>query len=178
MALWMGVLHASSNHLPSFSDYPAKAVYSGKAAPIVLNSEDVKMFRSRLRESAKTPTNFAGDYVLVLFGCGGDCLYGAAVSKRTGKVAFLPGSVCCWYGEGSKILYERSSRLLIANGLIDEGDVYANHYYEFTGQEFKFIRSVRRDKSADQEAEYEEICGKSIPGEHQECTTRKVVRSR
>lgn len=175
--LWIGASHANNTRVPTFSDYPVKAVYSGKAATVVLDSEDAKMFRTRLREGIKRPTNFAGEHVLVLFGCGTSCLSGAVVSRRTGQVVlFLPGgSVCCWYGEGSPVLYERDSRLLITNGLIDEGEVYASRYYEFTGREFKLIRTVRRDKKADQEAEYEEVCGKSIPGEHDECTTRKVV---
>jgi hypothetical protein len=35
-------------------------------------------------------TNYAGIHVLVLWGCGTECIAGAAVNGLTGRVVFLP----------------------------------------------------------------------------------------
>lgn len=138
-------------NLLDFKQYPVKATYTGKPAKLVLDTPDAKMFRTRLRQTQDRPADFAGEYVLSLFGCGADCVMGAAVSKRTGHVVFLPGSVCCWYGEGdeaSKLEFRLDSRLLIARGHVNEGDEYGTYYYEFTGSKFKQVHFVKADIEA------------------------------
>lgn len=127
---------------PNFKDYPAKATYSGSPAKVILDTHDAKQFRTRLRQAAKQPADFAGDNVLALWGCGTTCVYGAAVNLRTGHVVPLPGSICCSGDEEERLQYHKGSRLLIAYGRIDEGEPYGKHYYEFTGHEFKHIRTI------------------------------------
>lgn len=145
---WSSLGHTQESAAPDFKHYPATAAYSGKPAALKLTSPDAKMFRTRLREGAAQPTNFAGDQVLVLFGCGTGCVYGAAVSHKTGRVVFLPGSVCCWYGEDDMLQYRPDSRLLIASGNINEGNQYGHFYYEFNGREFKLVHTELVDKNA------------------------------
>lgn len=127
---------------PDFKDYPVKEAYAGKPAGVVLDTPEARQFRTRLREAAKRPADFAGENVLVLWGCGTSCEHGAAVNLRTGRVVFLPGSVCCNGDEEDRIQYRKDSRLWVAYGLIDEGEQYGKHYYEFTGRKFKLIRTV------------------------------------
>jgi len=133
--------HLESN-LPDFKQYPARATFTGKPAKVVLDTPEAKQFRTRLREAAKRPADFAGEYVLAGWGCGTSCEQGAAVNLRTGHVVFLPGSVCCNGDEEERTQYRKDSRLWIAYGRVNEGDPYGRHYYEFTGREFKLVRTV------------------------------------
>lgn len=144
---------AKENPAPAFKDYPASAVYSGKPAKVVLDTPMAKMFRTRLGNAATRPADFAGEYVLALFGCGTDCVYGAAVSLKTGRVTPLPGSVGGWYGEdeeADKLEYRLDSHLLIARGRVDEAGGYGSFYYFFNGQEFKLVRFIPADYKAHQ----------------------------
>ncbi|MHB1143708.1 MAG: S1C family serine protease [Thiobacillus sp.] len=127
---------------PDFKDYPAKATFSGSPAKVILDTQDAKQFRTRLRQAAKQPADFAGDNVLALWGCGTTCVFGAAVNLRTGHVVPLPGSICCSGDEEERLQYHKGSRLLIAYGRINEGEPYGKHYYEFTGLEFRHIRTI------------------------------------
>ena len=127
---------------PQFQDYFVKNSYTGKPAKVVLSTEETRMFRTRLRAASKESVNFSGEYVITTWGCGTSCMHGAAVSLRTGHVVFLPGTVCCWYGDGDNIMYRTNSRLFIAAGLINEACEHGAHFYEFTGREFKHIKTI------------------------------------
>lgn len=133
---------AQQSTVPQFKDYPATQRYQGKAAKVILDDSAKQTFRTRLRQAAQQPADFAGDYVLAVWGCGADCLMGAAVNRQSGQVIFLPGSVCCWWGEGDKLTYRHDSRLLVAAGIINEQGQYGAHFYEFTGRAFRLIRTI------------------------------------
>jgi hypothetical protein len=119
---------AKGHRIPYFEDYPAKPMFTGKPAKIVLETQDAKNYRTRLREAMKEPADFAGEYVLAHWGCGTSCAHGAVVSLRTGHVVFLPGTVCCWYGDDNNTEYRKDSRLLILRGRINEGEPYGKHF--------------------------------------------------
>ncbi|WP_428087969.1 hypothetical protein [Candidatus Thioglobus sp.] len=127
---------------PQLQEYSVRPIYKGKVADVVLSNSEKRLFRTRLRATTKKPVNFAGEYVLTLWGCGANCLLGAAVSQKTGYVVFLPASVCCWHESSDRLTYQANSRLLIAKGILNESSEYGAHFYEFTGQEFKLIKSV------------------------------------
>ncbi len=128
---------------PQFADYSSLGqVYKGKPAPVVLRSQDDRYFRTRLRNSSKEPSNFAGEYSLAIWGCGTSCLMGAAVHLKTGNVIFMPGTISNWQGEGDSLNFQLKSRLLIASGYINEEGKHGRHYYEFTGRTFKHIKTV------------------------------------
>ncbi|MFI3180216.1 MAG: hypothetical protein QX193_02000 [Methylococcales bacterium] len=131
---------------PSFKSYPVNTLYKGKAAEATLDTSAKKNYRTRLREARTTPVNFAGEYVLVNWGCGMGCTHGAAVSHKTGQVVFLPDSVCCWFGQEDLLEFQLDSRLLVANGSLSEGEKYGKFFYEFDGREFKLIHTHLLDK--------------------------------
>ena len=54
------------------------------------------LYRARLRAAATERPNFAGHYVLTTWGCGTECVMGAAINTRTGRVAFLSFATCCY----------------------------------------------------------------------------------
>ena len=130
---------------PLFADYPAQ-VYSGPVrAPNLASHPDARTYATRLRNAAKGPVNFAGEYVLAYWGCGAECLMGAAINARTGQVIFLPGSICCWFEAGDNINpidYKIDSHLIILRGLLNEQEPRAAHYYEMRGGQFRFIQRM------------------------------------
>lgn len=136
------VFAANAQESPKFKDYPASTAFSGNAVPAQLLTEAEKNFRTRLSAASSQAPNFAGDQVLTTWGCGSGCLSGAAVSLRTGKVTFLPGTVCCWKGEGERLTFRLNSRLLVMAGLINEDGQYGAHFYEFTGQGFVRVKTI------------------------------------
>ena len=133
---------AQQNQAPQFRDYRVSSTYAGKHAKVVLPTSDETAFRTRLQEASKQPANFAGEYVLTTWGCGTSCLHGAVVSLKTGRVVFLPGTVCCWEGEGERLVFRTNSRLLVAAGVINEESEHGAHFYELTGNEFKHLKTI------------------------------------
>jgi hypothetical protein len=127
---------------PQFADYPALETYKGQNAPLILTKNETG-FRTRLRYASKQKPNFAGHYVLTAWGCGAECLMGAVIDANTGRVYWVPFTICCWPDSVDRpIEYRLHSRLLIFSGLRDEKDGDGGvHYYEFTGHNFVQIRS-------------------------------------
>ena len=93
---------ASTQSAPRFEDYPVTETFTGTpAAPILAKSEQ-RMFRTRIRNGAlkgegvvdgitkrlltKPGTNFAGKYVVIIWGCGSQCVMMAVVDAATGKI--------------------------------------------------------------------------------------------
>lgn len=68
-----------------FSDYPT-TIYTGKTAALVIDRTEVKNYRTQLKYSLTEDVNFAGEYVISIWGCGSNCSTYAFVNKRTGQV--------------------------------------------------------------------------------------------
>jgi len=131
---------------PRFGDFPALGSPPPRNAPLVLTPRD-RLYRTRLRAAAAGRPNFAGHYVLVTWGCGTECLMGAAINARTGRVTFLPFATCC-FGEAPEgtedmIAFRADSALLVLIGIRDErrADVGA-HYYRIEGDRLVHLRDV------------------------------------
>ena len=131
----------SESEPPKFSDYLSEP-YDGPRASVNLVSDFDKNFRTRIRGTQSQPVNFAGEYVLSTWGCGTSCSMGVAVSSRTGRVVALPGTACCWKGEGERVIFKKNSRLLVLAGLINEGGKYGAHFYELKNDQFVHVKSI------------------------------------
>ena len=127
--------------IPQFSAYPAVAIYSGAAATVQLKGE-AKTFRTRLKQAAKQPVNFAGEYVLTSWGCGAGCIYGAVVSLKRGQVSFLPEVMHTSMDESKPLRFCSNSRLLIMTGSMNREGHHATYYYEFTGEKFNHLKTT------------------------------------
>jgi hypothetical protein len=92
------------NTLPTFSDFPATEGLHGRMAlPRITNAQE-REFRTELHraitkgydvveggtEHERHGPNFGGHYVLVQWGCGTSCMYGALIDANTGQVLRLP----------------------------------------------------------------------------------------
>lgn len=127
---------------PRFEDYPAGAASAGRNR-LVLRRAD-QGYRTRLREAARQRPDFAGHYVLALWGCGTECVIGAAINVASGRVTWLPGTVCCWFSgaqaqaqDVEPVRYRRDSRLIVLNGMRNEReDDLGRHYYAIEGDRF------------------------------------------
>ncbi|RFB90342.1 hypothetical protein B5K11_20015 [Rhizobium leguminosarum bv. trifolii] len=127
---------SQATDVPQFKDYPAK-IYSGHHAQVQLETPEAQNFKTRLREGAKQPVNFAGNQILVEWGCGSTCVSGAVINAQTGKVVFLPHTICCWGETDSPFYIKPNSRLIVFGGMLDEQEPAGAHFFEFDGVEFK-----------------------------------------
>ena len=133
---------------PQFKDYPAGEIYKGPTAPLVLTRNDLT-FKTRLQWAAKNlKPNFAGHYILTSWGCGAQCVMGAVIDAKTGKVYWWNFTICCWGTDVddkfNPIEFRTDSRLIVFTGLRNErdGDNGA-HFYRFDDNgRFVYIRSV------------------------------------
>lgn len=137
------MLHAETT-VPQFTDYPVK-VYTGKTAQLDMTDESARMFRTRLRDALKEKTNFAGEYVITMWGCGASCRSYAFINKRTGKL--LEGG---FGGEGSQedvIDSKANSRLLVTQeehmNKDWEVESLTVRFYAFQQGKFKLLKTVK-----------------------------------
>lgn len=138
---------AAQTPSPRFKDYAETEIYKGPTAPLVLARDD-KRFKTRLRWAAKNQKpNFAGHYILTSWGCGAECLIGAVIDAKTGKVYWWNFSVCCWGtdvdNKFNPIEFRPDSKLIVFSGLRNEKDGdYGAHFYKFENGRFVHIRSA------------------------------------
>jgi hypothetical protein len=132
---------SAQTRVPQFTDYPVKEQFKGKTAPLVLTNKD-RAFRTRLREAAKERPNFAGRYILAAWGCGAECLMGALIDAKTGRVHWIPFSLCCWGtnvdNNFKPIEFRPDSRLIVFSGSRNE-EGKGTYYYKFENNRFVLI---------------------------------------
>jgi len=132
----------------SFENYPAEQIYKGTPALPKLD-KDERMFRTVIRNGAKSPVQFAGHYTVPQCGCGTGCSQFYIVDSVTGRVyegdftiSDLPGK---WLEKRSgdpppRIQFIASSRLLKINGCPNEQDCGYYDYVMVDGKGLKLIR--------------------------------------
>jgi len=124
-----------------------RKVYAGPHAPIRLVTKDDQAFATRLKQAANQLVNFAGHYIVATWGCGAECLGGAVIDARSGKVSFLPYSVCCW-GEGDPFYFRKDSRLIVLSGVLNEDSPKGAHFFELRDGAFLHVTSRAKDGTA------------------------------
>lgn len=135
---------ASPNAMPAYTQYQVTEHYAGPMAKPILTTRQDKAFQSQLRRAAHGQPNFAGHYRVVTFGCGASCVMGAIIEAKTGRVVWLPFTVCCG-SDASKppVDFRPDSALLVINGMRNEtGD--GTHYYALKDGQLTFIGSQPR----------------------------------
>ena len=146
---------------PRFQDYPAILTFFGTNASARLVSPADRNFRTMLKNGSAEKPNFAGDYIVVRWGCGSGCAKGAVINARTGAVAWLPHLVsecvqqCKDFDDKEWIDFRPDSKLLILNGLlgtepgrraIDKNDGKSgSFYYLFENGKFRLLYSKKAE---------------------------------
>ncbi|MFP5390212.1 MAG: hypothetical protein ACLGI6_01515 [Gammaproteobacteria bacterium] len=140
-----GVMMASATvkAAPTFADYPVVENKVKPATTVKLQSKQDRLFRTQLARAARQPANFAGHFVLANIGCGASCLLTAAIDRNSGRVSWLPYSICCWEEPVTEpVRYRRDSALLILEGRRNEED-YGTWYWKLSARGFEQIPGTR-----------------------------------
>ena len=134
------LLVAFQGQLPRFEDFRVSSVYRGRTARTDFSTNpDARRFHTRLTLRPSDRPNFAGEWVIVTWGCGTACQSGAMVSARTGRIVDLPTPMT--RGAAFRV----SSRLLIIDPIRPDtrpDDASLAYYYEWTGKVFVVRDSV------------------------------------
>jgi hypothetical protein len=127
---------------PQFDQYAVLEKFSGPVAKPILRSKQDREFRGQLQRAARMQPNYAGHYVLATFGCGASCVTAGALDARSGRVTWLPFTVCCGnHGDREPIEFRPDSALLIVRGMRNKaGD--GTYYYRIAGGSFKLIAEL------------------------------------
>jgi len=118
-------------------------------APIDWTSyPEARDFRTRITEAYKTDeVDFAGHYVMSIFGCGAGCIMGFMVDVRDGKIYDLPlgEENSCLFAE-DRALGNATSRLFIAGvckeNLDDKKVYYKAYLWDEDKKEFANIEAA------------------------------------
>jgi hypothetical protein len=129
-----------------FQDYPVTDVFKGKPASPILATEGQRLFRTMIREGAAKGPNFAGHYAIAEWGCGSSCMSIAVVDAASGNVYDPPFHSLVMFSTAHPRdyqgpVYRLKSRLLIADGCLDEDETKCGtYYYEWKSNQFKLLR--------------------------------------
>jgi hypothetical protein len=109
------------------------SVYGGPTAKPILDTEDKRMYRTRIHAAARERPNFAGHYIITTWGCGGDCSQGAMIDAVTGTVSMLPTVTMNVYQEKrleeDKFNHRADNKLLILAGLLNDQEPWGYHFF-------------------------------------------------
>jgi hypothetical protein len=137
---------AQTSPVPKFDQFPSQ-VYDGPVGHLDLSSPNSYSYRTRLRNGAQQPVNFAGHYQLAQWGCGTECITGAMIDALTGQVTFLPtitteGMEAAMDANFNSIAFRVDSRLIVFSGQLNETGVLGTHFYLWNGSAFQHIATV------------------------------------
>jgi hypothetical protein len=117
--------------------------------PQLLPGTAAWQFRTRIREAATQPPNFAGHYVLATWGCGAECVSYVIIDVKSGTVYFDDMTVC--WGMAVPVDFEPvygriDSRLLVFTGMLSEQGSNTVHYYTFSKGQLTAVPRPYRPK--------------------------------
>jgi hypothetical protein len=128
---------------PAFQSFPVREQFQGPNAHPRLTTKQDREFRTSLNRAARQAPNFAGHYILTNIGCGASCVLTAVIDAKSGRVNWLPFTLCCWDDKITEpIEFRRDSDLMILHGSKDE-KAPGTWTYRFTGERFQPISISR-----------------------------------
>jgi len=134
---------AQGGPVPKLRDHPVSEIYRGRPASLILDDEAKRSFRTRLRNAAAEPPNFAGRFNVVTWGCGTNCLLGAVVNRKTGEVLKLPSVPGM---ELFDLKHRPDSSLLVATNRgynsMDDEKRPTWFFFAFDGRRFRLVHKV------------------------------------
>ena len=132
---------------PYFWEYPVNSIYKNKVGTVKISGRDQYLYRTRIKSLKGRTPDFAGHYVIDLWGCGTECLMGVIVDARTGRAHFLPFTICCWEHYEDRnfrpVRYQLKSRMIIFEGSRNEQGKGV-YYYEWKNNQLKLIHSIEK----------------------------------
>ena len=163
--------------LPRFEDYPVKEAFNRAPHPPIFMTRDQRLFRTRIRDGVENGSgvwingewgrelnrpgpNFAGHYIVIVWGCGAGCIRMAMSDAKTGSVynppvsagglalpmLMFPNSA----GRAPDLEYRIDSRLMIIKATPHwerrDAASYAL-YFLWQGDNWLLLRRVRIDSN-------------------------------
>ncbi len=131
--------------VPRFEDYPVKEIHEGKAAKLVLETDEQRNAATYYQAIADGGTSFAGHYAVVPLTCGSACISADFLDTLTGQI--IPGtfSNSGWkerHDAFREIEFRRASRLIVFAGQIDQKGPLGWHFYVFDQGKMKRIHTL------------------------------------
>jgi hypothetical protein len=164
LSVWAQNASASA---PRFEDYPVTEMFTGTPVAPILSTAATKRYRTRIRNgvfassdvwigSWKNPIkgagpNFAGNYFVIRWGCGSQCVMMATVDARTGAVYEPPlsdtGSLYVPLdnlGDMEIDLRPNSSLLILRNACRDfkNRNSCGTYYFNWKDNRFALVKFV------------------------------------
>lgn len=169
------VAQTNASSLPVFQDYPVRELFGGTPHPPIFATAEQRRFRTTIREGIekgwgvradsvfgpeqnKPGPNFAGHYIVIVWGCGAPCLRMVVCDARTGAVynpplsadggglalpvLVLPSAVL---GRNPDVEYRLDSRLMIIRATPNSYRPSATSYtfyFLMQGRQWKLLRRV------------------------------------
>jgi hypothetical protein len=132
--------------LPSWQQYRVAQIYTGRAAMPVFTTKEEREFRTQIRRQAAKGPNFAGQYTVVLWGCGTECNRFVIVDARTGRIFFHAQRE----DAASAVYYKLDNRLIVTdNSCPDtEPNNCRRSFWEWSGAELTLITKIPIDLRA------------------------------
>lgn len=155
----LGSIGFAQSKMPTFAQYAAKVEVVKNVRVNLKSHKNAGSYRTNLRNAAKDGVNFAGHFILTIWGCGTNCTQSAIIDARSGKV-FFPNELegvafgfCELPDDAEPIVSRADSRLLVLNGFKDsdlnsDKSFCGTYYLEWTGTKFKqvgFDKKARRE---------------------------------
>lgn len=162
--------------LPKFEDFPVPDVFDDTPHPPILITPEQRLFRTRIREGVakgwgvwvdgewakeqnRPGPNFAGHYIIIVWGCGSGCIRMAMTDAETGTVFMPPISEGGFAlpmlvfpdsaGRAADFQYRKDSRLMIVRTTphADRPSAlpYA-FYYLWEGRHWTLLRQIRIER--------------------------------
>lgn len=131
-----------------FNDFPVEQSFNGRTRlpDFHRRDKDYRTFRTRIREKMNEGPDFASHYSLIAIGCGTLCSIVFAGNNNTGQVYDFPLE-----GEENsslELLYDISSRLVVAQWTNSDLEACVRQYYEWTGDNFRLLDTFNVVKNA------------------------------
>ncbi len=152
---------------PRFEDYPVTEMFTGTPAAPILSTSETKRYRTRIRNGVSTGSdvwigswknrsksagpNFAGNYFVIRWGCGSQCVMMATVDAKTGAVYEPPlsdkGSLFVPLDNLSDMEIDfrtNSSLLILRNACRDfkNRDSCGTYYFNWTTNRFALVKFI------------------------------------
>lgn len=142
-------LFASDNR-PQFEEFRVAKMYRGNPVAPRLTTKNQRLFRTMIRQGAKSEVQFAGHYTVPRWGCGSTCVDFALADSISGQVYeptfYVSGLPMSWLVEQTgtyeppRLDFRPDSRLLKVNGCLNERRCGFFNYVMLEGQGLKLIR--------------------------------------
>ncbi|MBI2816195.1 MAG: hypothetical protein HYX72_04580 [Acidobacteria bacterium] len=133
-------VHSGGEESYPFEKYPVASIFREKSAVPVLDSRKARLYRTTIREAAKSGPDFAGYYTIAMWGCGSECTHFVVIDARTGKIYFPPDDVS--FSLAGPI-YHLSSTLLVTEKGADPGGPLEAHLLNWNGSKFVLLKKVQ-----------------------------------